>query len=1832
MTEQEAKRLIEQIQSGARRYKEQSKSLGNGKAIQAREVATMEVSNRASSNSEVQNVTLGNEYFILETRTLENGVEWEDNITLGHIGPPLYFGVLRVKQAEILQYLGITPADVSQLSVEISGAMGGLGYPVLVVGSLDDFDSQICEVDFNNMAVNIELPFTESQTKEYFLMPDVNEGYYCYFYPDNVTLRVEYVPPKLTKIEITKSPTEVRYLEGENFNSNGMEVTAYYSNGTNQKVTAYTVNTTSLSLNDKYVRVSYTENGITKTCIQYITVMKGEQGYWGNKYYGNACIGDNPQWNLATLGVVQSVGGNAVGNKSFEIGAELMYVQQMPKRLKDLCAGMPANWKLDVQQFVLLDGKDENDSNIYKYIDAKGFIHTFYKFDSNRYYDVEGMGLILSASSESEITIENLQGDQLHFTDGRLDYSKSGRNVDAKKMYQYDSDGMLIKVYDDRDETTCLSFTYNGVLTQITAKYKGAIVQRLKLEYEDNKLSKVSKTVGANEKDLVHLRYDNDGYLEIVYTSDNAAVKFNNSLDTTLNGGFYKTDCISHGYMNDDQFVEVSKLYWGTYNVQTTDFKTMNEICLRDENNLNTSYFLDGDARIIGQFEGNRTNGYKTLHKEEGLTINYSPYHTSENLTTVNASRINNEVNGKIQNGKNEIDDLEVTEGQLDGAKNLALSFYLYHACAKKRLFAKVTINNSIVEWRELNASAYEVWQKVVVPFTRPNATITSIKIEVYSGTQAETVLISNLKLIKSEKTALHLKNGAVKFKDCAEIRLYDYSSSTPSVVFNNQTSNDLFMSESDVLMTLRKAHIAPASNGVDVYLCNGRKIKHVQLGISAGSGDSYCLLSAMSNADSEAEKHWFIQKDSADGSTVTKQYITFGETEIVDTLVKTETVDTLVRKLVGEEVIESETQEIYNKFGQIMQKTDERGAKTNYEYFDNGELCYEAINADGKELILFEVGADDNDEEEYVNIKYGGFGAESYEYNKNYGTLDKITKYDYNINTNSYTPTNRTFEYAYDDYYETLRSITAKEGDVTVAQNTLSEDGNVSTVGDGHVNYKQEYDPVTQKLTVSIETATDSIPVYSQQQNGLQTVETYYNDTPYSETTTYDKYGKVLQKGPVTYSYIDADKNISAASYRLRAKEDSATDLKTVYSYDNDGQVKSVSQKKGSTEQFRVTKDSSVKTTYQYGNGTAATETEYDTNKAISPRVKSIKNYADGEEKEIMCWKYDSYDSFGRVTQKSNTNGPFETNTYTFSYKASGTNAHNLISTYNYNEALVFYGDFFVLNRSYEYDGQGNIVEENEYSNCRSLNATAASDYQTEHSYTYDSQNRLTSVTSVTTDHSDNFLSQNHYEYTYYPNGYLKSMNRNGFAGSLSYDDRGRLFGIQYLGGGAAGGLNSFQYTYDDYGNRTVKQYYNYGQVVATYTWARGRLLSSVENGNNTVKASYTYNADGVRYSKSVEYTPIDGAKETKYTVFYYDGNRLMGEDRPNNKKIRYFYDGEGICGFRYGENNNWKEYTYVKNLQGDIVLIKDSNGYPRVKYEYDPLGRVGCVALDIADDDGVNELELGELNPFRYRGYYYDEETGLYYLMSRYYDPEVGQFISPDSFNYLNPHTIGGVNLYAYCLNNPVNYKQRPVSSGGSITDSSLSETLGVGFVPIVGVTGGSFGIFNQTLKGSFRNGLLFGSGSITGLYADWNARAQIGLRKGTVKVGIAGKFSVLNVSGQIGFGTEDLNLSLKVVGDALTVSGMAGIFIDPKKNTYFIGAEAKATALSGRVGGQLDIFGLQIEAGLSGELGSIGGRLGIGLRPTNDGKMEFYFGSGFALGVGWDFYIRIRFDGLF
>ncbi len=96
--------------------------------------------------------------------------------------------------------------------------------------------------------------------------------------------------------------------------------------------------------------------------------------------------------------------------------------------------------------------------------------------------------------------------------------------------------------------------------------------------------------------------------------------------------------------------------------------------------------------------------------------------------------------------------------------------------------------------------------------------------------------------------------------------------------------------------------------------------------------------------------------------------------------------------------------------------------------------------------------------------------------------------------------------------------------------------------------------------------------------------------------------------------------------------------------------------------------------------------------------------------------------------------------------------------------------------------------------------------------------------------------------------------------------------------------------------------------------------------------------------------------------------------------------------------------------------------NGNLCASYLYDAWGN--HIVLDASENENTDPDFIGNLNPIRYRGYYFDKETNLYFLKSRYYDPEVGRFISPDSVDFIGPYSFFGFNLYAYCKNNPVNY----------------------------------------------------------------------------------------------------------------------------------------------------------------------------------------------------------------
>ena len=200
------------------------------------------------------------------------------------------------------------------------------------------------------------------------------------------------------------------------------------------------------------------------------------------------------------------------------------------------------------------------------------------------------------------------------------------------------------------------------------------------------------------------------------------------------------------------------------------------------------------------------------------------------------------------------------------------------------------------------------------------------------------------------------------------------------------------------------------------------------------------------------------------------------------------------------------------------------------------------------------------------------------------------------------------------------------------------------------------------------------------------------------------------------------------------------------------------------------------------------------------------------------------------------------------------------------------------------------------------------------------------------------------------------------------------------------------------------------------TLTWVRGRILKSYGN-----KASYEYDGENIRQKKT------EGGR----THEYYTGidGRILGERVTENgiqTMYRYMYEGEQVIGL---VKNGTEVYHYQYGTSGDIVRICDAQGNVVARYNYDAWGKCRVYTsnwVDITENSGYNN-HIGRINPFRYKGYYYDEGTGLYYLQSRYYDPETRRFINADNVGVVSEDyltTIGGQNLYSYSLNNPVNH----------------------------------------------------------------------------------------------------------------------------------------------------------------------------------------------------------------
>ena len=342
----------------------------------------------------------------------------------------------------------------------------------------------------------------------------------------------------------------------------------------------------------------------------------------------------------------------------------------------------------------------------------------------------------------------------------------------------------------------------------------------------------------------------------------------------------------------------------------------------------------------------------------------------------------------------------------------------------------------------------------------------------------------------------------------------------------------------------------------------------------------------------------------------------------------------------------------------------------------------------------------------------------------------------------------------------------------------------------------------------------------------------------------------------------------------------------------------------------------------------------------------------------------------------------------WTYKSGANGS-ATSLLSTYANGSDAKY---------NYDYDANGNITG-------IWRGNTSFGDASEKYSYVYDSANQLvrenlyygsgnSSNATITYEYDiwGNLLNKKIYAYTVGTLGTARETVPYAYTNSAWKDQLTSYDGESI--------------TYDASGNPT-----NY--LGATLVWEGQRLKSYTPKDASSGRANsyvYSYDENGIRTRKTIGSTVTD---------YYYNGTLLMGtvktttnsDGSTTTSKLRFSYDADGKV---VAVNYNGNYYYYLRNAQSDIVKLIDKTGATVVEYRYDSWGKLLSTSGSLAST-------LGKNNPFRYRGYVYDEETGFYYLQSRYYNPEVGRFISSDVLLSTGQGVLGH-NAYAYCGNNPI------------------------------------------------------------------------------------------------------------------------------------------------------------------------------------------------------------------
>ena len=551
--------------------------------------------------------------------------------------------------------------------------------------------------------------------------------------------------------------------------------------------------------------------------------------------------------------------------------------------------------------------------------------------------------------------------------------------------------------------------------------------------------------------------------------------------------------------------------------------------------------------------------------------------------------------------------------------------------------------------------------------------------------------------------------------------------------------------------------------------------------------------------------------------------------------------------------------------------------------------------------------------------------------------------------------------EIAYEyDNLGNVININSKNGDYTYSNTYTYTNDLLTNIEHNQTNYQISYDEYGNQQNVKV--GNNNLITNTYEANNGNLIKSTYGNSQ-TVNYSYDRFDRIASKEYSNGKYTFSYDGRS----NLKNIVDEINNNTTTYTYDMAERLTKEENTNGYQVEYEYDKNSNIsKISDKLNDDTKITIYNYDLN-----------NYLNSIELYNGANIINHYDKLQRISQKEikTDNGSYYINYEYIDIQNSNKTSTQIKSIVNSK------GEKF----NYTYDKNGNIQTISNDSGvlqeyyCDSLNQLIREDNKEQNktiTYSYDKGGNLTTKKEyqyTTSDiKTDPIKTIN---YTYGNENWNDQLTKyDGKA--LTYDEIGNLL------------------TYDD----------------NTYTWQNGRELAGMNNSRTGTTITYKYNSDGIR-----SYKNVNGVE----TYYYLRGDKVIYE-KTDDKIIYYMYDeNDELIGLTFNNST----YYYKKNIQGDIIGILDENLNDVVKYSYDSWGKV----LNVLDANG-NEItdpnHIGNINPYRYKGYRYDNETGLYYLQSRYYNPEFGRFINADAVLSTGDNVLSH-NMYMYCNNNPINMR---------------------------------------------------------------------------------------------------------------------------------------------------------------------------------------------------------------